>query len=142
MVAKLLLPILLRERHRMKVCQGAPFQFQKMVYQIETIVIDLIICGVQDSFAMKGMLEIITNVHLEPLPKNFWLCWGTVFEDGNKEIAELGTHLHSAGFLKTLNPLIIILQKAPSDASLLESFMNHIVHPEEIIVGSGTFDDS
>ena len=48
-------------------------------------------------------------------------------EDGSKEHAKSVTHLHLASFLKTLYPLIIILQQPKGKAGFFESVVWDVV---------------
>ena len=73
---------------------------------------DLLLCGIWDSFVAEEMFEIIAYVLFKRVPEFVRLGGCTVSEDGDKEVAKLTACLHVRGLLETVDPLSIILQKS------------------------------
>ena len=122
--------------------KGCASQLENSVDQVETIVMRLMLCGSLDSPATQSMLQVITNMLLEPLPEQLSLGRPTISDDGCEEIAKLQPSLHGTGLLETLDPLLIILKKPSGNASLLEGTMKNTIHSAQSIKRSCTLDCS
>ena len=81
-----------------------------LVYQIKTIIINLLLGGLGNVKSMdKMMLEIIIEIVLSCIPQPMRIHWRTMNKDDHKEMAELTAHSKVGSLLKTQQPFSVNL---------------------------------
>jgi hypothetical protein len=82
---------------------------KKLVNQLQPIVLTLCICGLCNIMMLKMVSEVITDVIPKGVPEVPRVCRGALPQDGNKEAAQLLTHLHVLCLIQALAPLAVIV---------------------------------
>jgi hypothetical protein len=121
-IASDLLPLTSDFWHICKVIQGFSILLEDFITKEKSKVMDLVLCRLRDvMLCPEVVFQVITYMGLELIPQCCCIGRSAEEEDGHKEAVQLTTSLNSRCFLKALPPLRIILQKAPCQASCLES---------------------
>ena len=87
-VSQKLSPIHLRQRHRRELFKRRALSFEQLFHQVETIVVDLLICRFRNSSVLEFVLQIITDMDMEAIPEILRLCGISTNENSDKERAE------------------------------------------------------
>jgi len=87
----------------------------------------------------EAVVQIITKIVFETIPKFMRASGVAANHDDDKETAEVGSSAHILGFLQALNPLPIIIQQTSELACILEGITDSTIDSTKVFIGGSTF---
>jgi len=117
----------LRYGHLRDCIQGPSIFAKHAIYEIKTMVIDLFLCRVCNSEwnMSEAVMQIITKIFLEVVPKFTGAGRVAVDEDYGKEVAHVMSGAHMSSILQALDPFIVVVKQSPALTCFLESLINN-----------------